>query len=207
MNKTERSKEKCVGIEVNQPVLSMRAYLNRNLRKADQPELELPFPSFQASYKKGEVVSDFGIIENRFYYLKSGMVEVCIKKERSFAVLDFHFPDHWFCAYTSMLLRQPSDVKISALTEIEVEYGELDDLKEAYRKSITANHLGRHLTELIYLSKVQKEKDLLTKTAKTRYYDLVSKNSEFIQNLPIGKIAQFLGIHPESLSRIRKSGN
>lgn len=200
------SNEKEVGNRRQKLVLSMKSYMNRHLGEDGGPELEVPFPVFQNSFAKNHIISDFEQVENHFYYLKSGLVEVCIKNDRSFAVLDFHFPDNWFCAYTSMLRRKPSDVKITALSEIEVEFGLYKDLQEAYHQSILANRLGRHLTELIYLSKVQKEKDLLTKTAKTRYHDLVSRNSELMQTLPIGKIAQYLGIHPESLSRIRKSG-
>jgi DNA-binding Lrp family transcriptional regulator len=36
---------------------------------------------------------------------------------------------------------------------------------------------------------------------------MFKKNTEYISNIPVNKIAKYLGIHPESLSRIRKKIN
>jgi len=64
--------------------------------------------------------------------------------------------------------------------------------------------LGRIETEKLYLKKVQREKALLTKTAEERYLSLLNTHPEIIQQISIRDISKYLGIQPESLSRIRK---
>lgn len=49
-----------------------------------------------------------------------------------------------------------------------------------------------------------REKDFLTKSAEQRYQALIAQRPDLIAQVPVHKIAKYLGIHPESLSRIRK---
>jgi ribosomal protein L10 len=46
--------------------------------------------------------------------------------------------------------------------------------------------------------------DLATLTAELRYKKLLQEQPEIIQNVPVQYIASYLGIKPQSLSRIRK---
>jgi ribosomal protein L10 len=46
--------------------------------------------------------------------------------------------------------------------------------------------------------------DFATLTAELRYKKLVEQEPELIQNVPVQYIASYLGIKPQSLSRIRK---
>jgi CRP/FNR family transcriptional regulator, anaerobic regulatory protein len=45
---------------------------------------------------------------------------------------------------------------------------------------------------------------LATLTAEQRYLKLVQSQADIIQNVPVQYIASYLGIKPQSLSRIRK---
>lgn len=51
---------------------------------------------------------------------------------------------------------------------------------------------------------LQRTTDLLTLSAEKRYLKLLAEQPEVIQNVPIQYIASYIGIKPESLSRIRK---
>ncbi len=67
-----------------------------------------------------------------------------------------------------------------------------------------ANKLGRIVAEHYYINKTKREKDFLTKSATERYLELVNTRPELVQQIPVHFIAKYLGIKPESLSRIRK---
>ena len=45
---------------------------------------------------------------------------------------------------------------------------------------------------------------ILTKSATERYHELLNARPELVQQIPVHLIAKYLGIEPESLSRIRK---
>jgi hypothetical protein len=81
------------------------------------------------------------------------------------------------------------------------------NIQAAYQTSLGANQFGRKVTEYAYMQKAQREKDLLSKTAEERYAELLDKHQEYIAHIPVNKIAAYLGIHAESLSRIRKKLN
>ncbi len=50
----------------------------------------------------------------------------------------------------------------------------------------------------------QRIESLLGKNAKERYVALTEQNSEIIERIPNKLIASYLGISPETLSRIKK---
>jgi len=165
----------------------------------------LPFPVHKRSFKRNEIVTGMGQTESKVYFIISGIAEIDIFKEGFNRIIDFYFPNSFFCALTSFLLQKPSEAEIIALTDLEVEYLDHADIQKAYQTSLLANQLGRHLIEQAYLVKFQREKDFLTKTADIRYLDLMKVRPELLKLLPVHKIAEYLGIHPESLSRIRKA--
>ncbi len=167
----------------------------------------LPYPVTEVKFRKGQILTDFGQVESHTYFLQSGLVELAIKSYQTLKTIDFFFAGEFVCAYTSFLRQQPSDVRVVALADGEAQAIRYEDLQQAYRVSAAANYVGRVLNEQAYLRKAQREKDFLTKTAEERYQDLITRYPQYVTKIPVNKIARFLGIHPESLSRIRKKLN
>lgn len=62
-------------------------------------------------------------------------------------------------------------------------------------KTITNQHLS---------CKLERVKDFQVLTAKERYLKFISQNPKLVLNVSVDNIASFLGIEPQSLSRIRK---
>lgn len=122
-------------------------------------------------------------------------------------VIDFFFENEMFTSLTSFLTRQPSDVQMKALTDCETEKILHEDLMTAYSNSFDANKLGRILVEQAYIKKANREKDFLSKTAEEKYAEMLRTQPKYISHIPVNKIARYLGVHPESLSRIRKKIN
>jgi CRP-like cAMP-binding protein len=146
-----------------------------------------------------------GQVERKLYFINRGIVQLTMLHDGEEKIIDFFFPDSFVCSYTSFLKQEPSDVKLTALAECQAEVIQYQELQDAYRTSLLINKLGRLLTEQIYIIKTKREKDFLTKSAQERYADLLSVRPDILKLIPINKIAKYLGIHPESLSRIRKS--
>jgi len=167
-------------------------------------EEDLPFTTQFQTVQKGHVFCDYQETGRNIYFLQSGIVQVNIENSRSdIRIVDFFFKDSFFGSYSSILESKPSDVQIVAATDCKVEVIFAEELFKAYETSLIANQLGRVETEKLYLKKVKREKEFLTLSAEERYINLISDNSEMISQLSIDSIAKYLGIHPESLSRIR----
>jgi CRP-like cAMP-binding protein len=157
-------------------------------------------------FPKGAVMVQAGNVETKFYFLLKGIVEVTIPGEKEW-IYDFFFPNSVLGGYSSLLTGKPSKITIAAIEDCEVEVYEWAELKKQYETSIGANQMGRFLTEQIFLLRSKREIDFLSKSAEKRYGELLQSQPDLILKIPVHRIARYLGIHPESLSRIRKKLN
>ena len=73
-----------------------------------------------------------------------------------------------------------------------------------YNKYPKFDRLGRIIAENLYLSVAKRLDSSLYETAEDRYRDLLFRGSRLLQDVPQYMLASYLGISPESLSRIRK---
>ncbi len=174
--------------------------LNSSIESYD----EIPYKVEKVHFKKGDIITRYGQVEDSIYYMNNGIVEMSIKSYMSEKVIDFFFNNELFCGFTSFLKQEPTDVQIVALVDSTIERIQREGLYKAYETSFAANKFGRICTEHGYIRKSDREKELLTKTAEERYAELFRTKSQYISQIPVNKVAKYLGIHPESLSRIRK---
>jgi hypothetical protein len=65
--------------------------------------------------------------------------------------------------------------------------------------------MGRKIAEELFLKKTRREMSLLEDTATQRYLDLLSEQPLLIRYIPQKYLASYIGIRPQSLSRIRKA--
>lgn len=117
---------------------------------------------------------------------------------------DFAFEGGWVNNNHSRLANTPSTINIRA-----VEYSELfvikqPDLNKLYIQIPKIERLGRILMEQAYLKIVEQTIELQVLSARVRYENLLKKHPEIFQKVQLYHIANYLGIAPKSLSRIRK---
>ncbi len=116
---------------------------------------------------------------------------------------DFAFDGDWITNNLSRLNNTPSLINIKAIETCELWVIKQQDLSDLYTKIPKIERLGRILIEQAYLKIVQQSIGLQVLSAKERYIDLLNKFPEIFQRVPLYHIANYLGIAPKSLSRIR----
>jgi CRP-like cAMP-binding protein len=181
------------------------AFVKQHIPGYEKGDIELPFRTVHKNFDKEVVVTQYGQVERKIYLLHEGVVQISTQKGEEEKILEFAFPNEFFGAYTSFLLQQPSDVQVSTLSVCSVTVINREDLVRTNRDSLLSNHLSLYIANQMFLSRARREKDFLTLSAEERYKMLLEKEPEIIQTIPGNKIAKYLGIQPESLSRIRKS--
>ncbi|HBZ65750.1 MAG TPA: Crp/Fnr family transcriptional regulator [Bacteroidales bacterium] len=117
---------------------------------------------------------------------------------------DFAFEGDWVTSNLSRLNNSPSLINIKAIENAELFVVKQQKLSELYVKIPKIERLGRILMEQEYLKIVQQSVDLQVLTATERYENLLHKFPEIFQRVQLHHIANYLGIAPKSLSRIRK---
>ncbi len=110
-----------------------------------------------------------------------------------------------FCtAFTSLITQMPSQLFIEALEESHVSVWHYQQVKQTFDKSLPFQTFARRMAEGMYMRKEQREIALLRDPAEQRYLDFVTTFPDVIRRVPQHYVASYLGITPESLSRIRK---
>ena len=117
---------------------------------------------------------------------------------------DFAFEGDWVTVNQSRLNHSPSLINIKAIENTELLVLKQQILNDLYTRIPKIERLGRILMEQAYLKLVQQSIDLQVLTATERYENLLRKFPEIFQRVQLYHIANYLGIAPKSLSRIRK---
>lgn len=117
---------------------------------------------------------------------------------------DFAFEGDWVNNNQSRLNNSPSTINIKAIENSEVLVIKQEDLTDLYLQIPKIERLGRILMEQAYLKIAEQSIELQVLSAKERYENLLKKYPEIFQKVQLYHIANYLGIAPKSLSRIRK---
>lgn len=154
------------------------------------------------SFIKNEVIKPPNSTEQYFYFIIQGSVGIFLWKENNFVCLDFAFNGHFCSDYMSLLTKQPTPLQVIALESTQMLRMTAKDYD-----LITQQPIGKVLrlvaAEMSFVSKQQQQIELLTKSAKERYKILVEQFPGIQNRIAQNHIASYLGITPQSLSRIR----
>lgn len=165
---------------------------------------DLPFSIIQRKIKKGTIIHAYSEVSNKMYFINQGIVSTTTSLGEIEKTLSFYFPHTFFSAFESAMTKKPSIIQCTAITDCLLEEYSFQDYRKACETSLLINKIGRVELEKSFFKKNQREIDFLTKTKEEMYLDLIKNNPEILQNIPLNKIANYLGILPETLSRIRK---
>jgi len=105
--------------------------------------------------------------------------------------------------YRAFLNNTLSSVAIEALSEVNALMFNKTQVNYLIEKSHTYERWMRKLNEAAFMNMYDRAFTLLTKAAADRYHKLVKEESHLLQMFSNYYIASYLGIAPQSLSRIR----
>ena len=158
------------------------------------------------SFKKNELFLEEGQICNSIAFINKGLLVYYKVLDNAVEVTtDFAFENEWVTNNHSRLNHSPSYLNIKAIEDSELLIVKHQDLVPLYNKIPKLERFGRILMEQAYVKLVQLSLDLQTLSAKDRYLKLLKSYPGIFQRVPLYHIANYLGIAPKSLSRIRRT--
>jgi len=116
---------------------------------------------------------------------------------------DFAFKGEWISDNQSRLNNLPSLINIKAIVPAEILVINNKDLQYLFEKIPKVERFYRILMEKAFTKFTQLSIDLQVLSARERYIKMLKEYPEVAQNVPLYHIANYLGIAPKSLSRIR----
>lgn len=149
-------------------------------------------------FRQGEIARYVGFVNRgclRYYFTDDKANE---------HILYFAFEEWWVGDLNSFYMNEPSPNCLQALEECELFLFNLTSFEgarkliPAFDEFITIKH------RRAYTSTQQQSFESKASTAEEKYKKLLGSSPDVLQRVPQHYIASFLGITPESLSRIRK---
>jgi CRP-like cAMP-binding protein len=166
--------------------LVQQAWVPKKLRKKQYLVQEGDVCKYMAFICKGAL---------RFYSVDDKGVEHIIR---------FGIENWWITDRESFLTGQPSVYNVDAVEDSEMLVVIKPALDELNRRSASFAELSRILEQRTFIAAQKRIHASISQSAEERYNDLQKINPSFIQRFPQNMIASYLGISPETLSRIRK---
>jgi CRP-like cAMP-binding protein len=148
--------------------------------------------------KEGQVCNYIGLLN---YWV---MIYFKTLENGDEVTIHFAFEGDWVNNNLSRLNNSPSAINIKAIEDSEILVIKHADISDLYLQIPKIERLGRILTERAFVNFVEQTIEFQTLSAKERYENLLKNHPEIFQRVQLYHIANYLGIAPKSLSRIRK---
>lgn len=155
--------------------------------------------------RKKQLLLDAGDISTRMAFVEKGALYSYSSSENgSTSVVQFAFEGWWMSDLYSFLTREPSKLSIEALEDSEILLLKADALDELIKKAPVFDSYLRILYQNAYISLQHRIERTISQNAEQRYLSFMQDRKDILLRVPQHLIASFLGITPETLSRIRK---
>lgn len=153
---------------------------------------------------KGKYLLEAGQVCSHVAFINKGHFRSFSMVNDDEVTYNFFFDGNFVTNYPSFLSRQPSIETFQALEDADLLMLDYNEMQNGYNDSHMWERFGRLIAEFIIVGIAQRNRSLLFMSPEERYLDLMKTRPKVIANIPQQYIATYLGIQPESLSRIRK---
>jgi CRP-like cAMP-binding protein len=156
------------------------------------------------SYKKGDLFLSYGQVCKHVGFLTHGLLRYYINYEGEDKTYEFAQENDFVCNYESFIPQIPSTKVIQALEDCEMLVISYSDLQTFYSSVAGAERFGRLVVEQVFIRTIKSISSLYTENAEYRYEQFLKNHADLQQRISQYHIASFVGVKPQSLSRIRK---
>ncbi|WP_339708053.1 Crp/Fnr family transcriptional regulator [uncultured Kriegella sp.] len=184
---------------------NFKAYLKNNWGLTSTEVEQLTECIKTQSVQKDEFLLRQGEVCKMTFFVEQGLLRFYALNENGKSDILQFAPENWLVSDRgSVYFNEPSHYFIDAVensTVVLIDSDFIDRISEVsplfrkYNERLLHNHI-RHLNKRVSL--------LLGASAKTRYLDFIKLHPEVLLRVPQWMVASYLGITPESLSRVRR---
>jgi CRP-like cAMP-binding protein len=154
-------------------------------------------------YPRGTVLLAEGAIARENWLVIEGCVRVFCRVDGGDRTLAFHTELHPAVPPTYGT-DAPSPAAFECLEDVVASASTAEEEARAFAEHPSFESICRVMGEVLMARLQAAQIDTLTRTAEQRYLDLAARRPDLLQRVPQYQIASFLGIQPETLSRIRR---
>lgn len=179
-------------------------HFGRYIKIGEEALLFLQSNFEEVIYEPRTLIVEGGAVPEYFYFVQSGVQMLYLISENGEkVVLGFSFDGNVSGVYDAFATREPSTLFLEALTSTKMigishaGYTELFDRFPEFFKWRT------YFTESILFGRLTREREMMTLSAKERFDAFVKRCPPELLQIPQKYLASYLGMKPETFSRLR----
>jgi len=176
----------------------------RKIPEEDQAILENAFE--KKVFKEGDYLLYPGHISKELFFICTGVLRIVVLNEKGVEVTYFFLKEQQFCTILNSFNKEViAEEGIQAATDAEVLAIKKHALLNVYKQLPYLKTLIDHIHQERLLEKIQIRNAYLGHDSAARYQLFLERQSEIASRVSMVDIASYLGITPQSLSRIRRN--
>lgn len=160
---------------------------------------------FEKSFDKKALLVEEGDFCNYIYFLEQGACYSYLTDENGEKhVVQFALEDHWISDLYSFFSGKKAIYSIETLEPTKVLALHKEGFQKACDTIPAIDRFFRILVQSAYVALQLRMAKTNSEEAESRYAEFSKYHPDFLQRIPQYLIASYLGVKPQSLSRIRK---
>lgn len=147
--------------------------------------------------QEGDVCRELAFVE------KGALYSYTVDSKGNQHVIRFAFEGWWMANLQSFFTGEPTTLNIEVLDDSELLMLDRKNHEKLLDEIPAYERYHRIIVQNAYISLQQRAENALGLTAEEKYSRLVQQNPEFMNRVPLNLVASYLGVSPETLSRVR----
>ena len=169
-------------------------------------EVRLAKSLFTEHYlKKGEFWVKQGKIKSDLVFINKGMLRAYFIKAEIEKTFDLVIENQLITSANCYNFGLPSNYFIQAVEDTWIASISKENLEQLFKQTTKWERVGRIVAEAYTVEQEDRIRSFVADTAQERYANLVLNRPALIQRTPQIYLANYLGITPQSLSRLRRN--
>lgn len=156
------------------------------------------------SFNQGDIIVKEGQYNKDSFFILEGSV-------RQFKIVDgeeitthFYKKEQWIISLTSFTNNATAPESLVCIEDTSIVVGNEQKGQELFKQFPRFETISRAVMETVFSAQQQWISSYLTESPEMRYLKLIETHPDIFQKMPQYHIASYIGVKPESLSRIRK---
>lgn len=155
-------------------------------------------------YTKGSFLIKEGQFNTDTYFVLDGCIRQYKIIDGNDITTNFFTEEQWIISFDAIGSKIPSQYYLICIEDTSVVIGNEQKAQEIFKQFPHLETISRMIMETVFMEQQSFMTTYITDKPEQRYLKLLKLRPDIFQRVPQYDIATYIGVKPESLSRIRK---
>lgn len=156
------------------------------------------------TFSKGSYLAKEGHVGSDTFFVLQGCIRKFKLVDGNDITLNFYTEEQWIISLENFAAKTPIDYQLICLENVVVVIGNEQKATELFAQHPRFETISRQVMEAVFFEQHQQMTSYITDKPEQRYLKLLATRPDIFQRAPQYDIASYIGVKPETLSRIRK---